>query len=152
MAVTYSIDWCKIRISQFYPRVNCPKSLDMALLYKFGFDNESGMKYSVSFYDKRYNITNAESLAQISSLQRRTWAQTIIAELNPVGLMLLSESNSYQMDDPFAERLRAENWGHAYVSLARTHTHCWLQIHRLYIFIYLSLFKVSWCLHVNSLR
>ena len=107
----------------------------MPLLYKYGFENETGVNYSVSFYDKQYDIIKAESLAQISSLHRRTWAQIVIAELDPVGLMLLSNTNSYHLDDPFAARLRAENWGHSYASLVRTDTKYWLQIYRLYIFI-----------------
>ena len=111
----------------------------MPLVYKYEFENENGVKCSVSFYDKQYNIIDAESLAQISSLYRRAWAQTIIAEMDPIGLMPLSDTSSYHLDDPFAARLRAENWGQSYASLIRSNTHFWLQIYRFYLFNCLSI-------------
>ena len=82
----------------------------MTCLYSFGYEFRLE-NYKVSFYDSKYDIIAAESLAQINSSSRRKWAQRLfeIFELDSNVLQLechLDETDT----NPFSKRLATENW------------------------------------------
>ena len=105
----------------------------MRLLYSFGFELE-GTTCTVSFFDEHYNITDAESLAQIGHQHRRKWALEIVEHF-----LTSTETsgvwNSIFIDNtPFSRRLNEEGWTDSIVVFEKTITRFSLQIYRFILF------------------
>ena len=113
----------------------------MPLLYHYEFEIGEDVNFEVSFYDAKYDITEAESLGQIGSQQRRIWAQRAAIDLVDENEMILAEMSCFQKDNQFAARLKEENWGQALVRLDTLDTRILLQIYRFYCFNYYYLFE-----------
>ena len=122
----------------------------MPLLYHYEFEIGDNVSFEVSFYDEHYDITDAESLGQIGSHQRRIWAQLAAIDLIDDDEMTLSDMSCFKRDNEFATRLQEENWGQAVVRLTAHDTRILLQIYRLFIFIYLFLKSVLCILLIPS--
>ena len=112
----------------------------MTTLYHFRF-NDDERSVSVLFVDNEYDISNAEQLAQIGSLQRRTWA------LKMIQFILKSEDNVWMDFDldkiencSFGQRLKLENWNNPAVVLLLADNQYTLYLYRYYL-LFFTLFE-----------
>ena len=108
----------------------------MPLLYDYNFELGEGILVKVAFYDDDTNIISAESLGQIDSNSRRSWAKSTVSELSTRPVQYFTSLDSCKGDNLFVARMVNENWGDSLICLIRTDAQYSLQIYRL-IFYYL---------------
>ena len=108
----------------------------MALLYSFVYEYREE-SFRVNFYDVTTNIIAAESLAQISSNQRRKWAQKLFEifekDSNILQLIIYEDEND---TNDFSKRLVTELWTPFVAVFEMKHTQATLHIYRFYLFIF----------------
>ena len=106
----------------------------MTSLYNFEFEIEDETCI-VTFYDDKYDIIKAESLAQIGHSHRRKWALELVEHFltssKPIGVW----NSIFKEETPFSKRLFEEGWKDCVVRFEKTLTQFSLQIYRFYLFI-----------------
>ena len=107
----------------------------MTCVYSFVFEFREE-SYKVNFYDDTTNIIAAESLAQISSQQRRKWARNLFDIFENDSNILQLEVKSDDSDtNAFSKRLMEENWTPFIAVYEIKHLQATLHIYRFYLFI-----------------
>ena len=104
----------------------------MTFLYSYEFEIENEV-CKVTFFDDTYNITNAESLGQISHVHRRKWALEIVEYFLTTTETHGTWNSIFIEDTPFTKRLIEEGWKDCPIRFVRTLTQFSLHIYRFFI-------------------
>ena len=111
----------------------------MTTLYSFRYELEFD-SVAVHFVDERYDIINAEQLAQIESKVRREWSSRMIHFIQDSKINEWPTFNLEQIElCSFGRRLKLENWNNPAVVLWYANNQFSLYVFRYYLFIYFYL-------------
>ena len=106
----------------------------MPRLYSFVYEFQEDC-HRVTFYDGKYDIIKAESLAQIPHQARRKWAQNLFSIFRADPELVQLEIHHNELDqNEFSKRLYNEGWNVYSVVLERLQPRNHLHIYRLYFF------------------